>query len=662
MADTLLKLLEDLKKSQEKGKDGDYLVPSCWVPVNGEAQEREEKEKSVNPFGFLISHIEAILKQGKEIPEKSGESWIEHARIYNMFPRLAAAYDHDGDGVIGGSGQDITLGKTGYRETGTFLKAIAMLGHIRSLGCNVLYFLPITAIGQYGNKGDLGSPYAIRNPYRLDERLRDPLSSLTLEEQFRALVEACRLLDIKVIMEFVFRTGSKDADWAKEHPHWFYWIDKNIPERTPSMSAEESGKAYGNPIFSKEELEIIKSKVHTHDFRNLPAPPAGYRRMFKLPPGEAADVKTGADGKYIGFSKDPETGESVETTVPGAFADWPPDDVQPPWNDVTYLKLYKDEDPENPRFNYIAYNTIRMYDADLARPELAQKDLWEKIIEIIPHYQKEFGINGVMVDMGHALPADLMTAIIDKARKEDPDFAFLSENFSIDRHSADTGYNAVLGYSWSVEYKREGLLGLLRHAGIDGMPIRFFATAESHNTPRAAARFGTAAYSKAMYIINAFVPNGIPFIHNGYELGETRPVNTGLDFSPEDLEEYRGKALPLFDRGSLNWQSGSDICRLIGKTNQIREKHINLVDGGRFEFVDTGNDELISFALRGRNEELVIVVNTDYHTSQKGVLEESFSEDARDLMTGEKPFRSEYGVEVSLEPGEGCVIYNAWQQ
>ena len=58
------------------------------------------------------------------------------------------------------------------------------------------------------------------------------------------------------------------------------------------------------------------------------------------------------DGRWVGVLDD-----GTRVRIPGAFADWPPDDNQPPWTDVTYLRMY-----DHPDFNYMAYNTIRMYD------------------------------------------------------------------------------------------------------------------------------------------------------------------------------------------------------------------------------------------------------------------------------------------------------------
>src|SRR5262249_25091842 len=167
--------------------------------------------------------------------------------VYNLFPRVTTAFDHSADGHL-------QIGPTadGWRETGTLLKCIALLPYIRNMGFNTVHLLPITAIGQDGKKGTLGSPYAIRNPYQLDGNLDEPALGLTPDQLFGGFVEAAHLLGLRVIMEFVLRTASKDGDWIKEHPDWFYWIRADIPDRIRRGSGQLG--SYGNPVFPAEVL------------------------------------------------------------------------------------------------------------------------------------------------------------------------------------------------------------------------------------------------------------------------------------------------------------------------------------------------------------------------------------------------------------------------
>ncbi len=180
--------------------------------------------------------------------------------------------------------------------------------------------------------------------------------------------------------------------------------------------------------------------------------------------------------------------DGTRVRTPGAFADWPPNDVQPPWSDVTYLRLY-----DHPSFNHMAYNTLRMYDAFLAQPEHRNAPLVERLIGIIPHYQQHFGIDGVLIDMGHALPMPLKQRIIATARAADPDFAFGTRISPIDGQTRERGYNAVVGYWLLSVHEAHSVRNLIHQMAHHAFPIAFFGAMENHNTPRAFARYGGVA-------------------------------------------------------------------------------------------------------------------------------------------------------------------------
>lgn len=617
------RLKNELKKIAARKDNRRIKVPALWNPV-GRPTVDGGNAHDVRPAEFFLEHLEAIEKHrlpsvdptrslNTQIPGGEGGSWVGKGAIYNLFVRLGTAYDHNGDGLLGG-GKDPTLNGDGVRESGTFLKSIALLGHIRTLGCTTIHLLPVTSIGRDGNKGNLGSPYAIKNVYELEPSQADPLVPLSVEDQFKAFIEAAHMLGMRVVCEFVFRTASKDADWVTEHPDWFYWIDAAVPDREPGeKDLEKAKRGYGNPIFDDATLVRIKEQVTRSDFHNMPAPPAEYRRFFKLPPTPGKVAINGA-GQMRGQSIDPENGKTVETRIPGAFADWPPDDNQPPWGDVTYLRMYNDEDPKQPRFNYIAYNTIRMYDTALAQDRLANRPLWEKIRDLIPHYQHTYGIDGVMVDMGHAVPVNLMREIVDTARKVDPNFAFLSENFEINEHSVHAGYNVVVGYAWWVEYKRDGMNDLLNHVGERGVPLPFFGAVENHNTPRACGRPGGERYAKYAFLANTFLPRSVPFIHGGFELGETMPVNTGLDFSNTDLENLRGKPLALFDLCGMKWDGSPAMLAFTRRVLQLRQEYKDAaenLDWGNFVRLESGHPDVFAFVRRGGYKNVLVLFNRD---------------------------------------------------
>jgi glycosidase len=577
--------LNELKSKNRKKFN--YFIPSLW---NGNSSGNVI---NVNPFEYYLGKIKKIKElASNDKVQFNSEKWSDEAIVYNMLLRYTTAFDHDGNGKISSE-----ILETDFRELGTFLKAIALIPYFLSIGINTIYLLPITSIGIDRKKGTLGSPYAIRNPYKIDENLSEPILELDSETEFKAFSEALHIVGIKLVVEFVFRTASVDSDLALEHPNWFYWINNKVNDRGKDPKNE---KQYGPPVFSKAETEAIKKKVESGDFNHLPEPHDLYKNLFTQPPIKLARVEK----KIVGLIND----KKVEVRIPSAFADWPTDDTQPVWSDVTYLRLY-----EAKGFNYIAYNTIRMYDNKLAKPNNKVTELWDYITGIVPYYQKNFWIDGVMIDMGHALPGDLRHEIVKKARENNNNFIFWEENFTLNEKSKTEGYDAVVGYMMFDQHLPLKLKQLIKLFENGDIPVNFFATPENHNTPRAASRTGNIEFSKCTWLINKFLP-AISFIHTGFELGETNPINTGLGFEIEDYEKYPADKLPLFSEAGLNWNSETNLIDFIKQINAIHKKYIPdfmKFEKGQIVLLNSNDEMIISFIYRNKinRKEILIAAN-----------------------------------------------------
>ena len=627
------------KQQRRKRKGVRYRIPSLWLKDAG-----SHDVAAVNPFQFYAHTIGEILDAPSQpirrSPPTAGE-WTRDAVIYNVFVRTTAAFDHNGNGVL-----DLPVNDDGFRETGTFLKLIALLPYIKGLGANTIHLLPITSIGHDGNKGSLGSPYAIRNPYELDENLSEPVLGLDVKTEFKAFVEAAHHMGLRVVVEFVFRTAAKDSDWVREHPEWFYWIREEVEIRDPQHMDESK---YGSPIFLEEELARIHHDVDHHRYHALVPPHRTHQEFFTNPPKPGTIAHE--NGGYIGTT---EVGQRVK--IPGAFADWPPDDNQPPWGDVTYLRMY-----DHPDFNYIAYNTIRMYDSRLARQEHANRPLWERVIGIIPYYQKEFHIDGVMIDMGHALPNELKKEMIATARGNDPDFAFWDEDFSITRRSREEGYNSVIGFLWIDENHPEKIKDFVRTCSQEGWPIPSFATPESHNTPRAASRNGGVAYSRWSWVVNNFLP-AIPFIHSGFELAETFPINTGLDFTVDQIRSFPSERLPLFSEYHYDWGNPDAFTDWITRIAELRKRYAeHIVDAAPASIVplECSNAHFLAFArIRRENSvRIAVISNMNFINAENGSVRiTQAASSVKDLISGESFTLNHDDVTVTLEPGQ-CIVF-----
>lgn len=421
-----------------------------------------------------------------------------------------------------------------WRSTGTFTKFIALIPHLRSMGVTQVVLLPIFDRGRVGRKGTIGSPYAVRNPFVLDDDLAEPSIAMSTEEQAKAMVEALHLAGISVVLEVALRTASLDSDLVSHAPHWFYWVKQQ----------QLNGGSLRAPAFTAPQLERIHAMIASDDRRSLPEPNPSYIHMFSRPPAEVFLDERG----WYGYDAD---GDIVR--LPGAFADWPPDDPQPAWTDVTYLRLHQHAD-----LLYPAYNTIRMFDERLEHDECKQWDLWNILAQVIPHYQRTLNIDGAMIDMGHALPLALRHEILLRAREHFPDFVIYEECFELDSRLAKQGVDAVVGYLPHVSRSYMGLADFVNRCSRHDVPISYFGAVDSHNTPRIATTYTDNA-GFAVWWFLSLLPRALPYMVAGFELGETCPINTGLDFQTDEIEHYQEHGLPLFDNVPMQWLSTSNV-------------------------------------------------------------------------------------------------------
>ncbi len=625
-----LKLLhEALSHPQDQVRTRRYAIPGRWFPTGHRASPA-----SRDPFALYASVTGAVLN-ADPVPlcgsGQTGGGWCREAVVYNMLVRLTCAYDHDGDGVLG-----LPVNGDGWRETGSFLKAIAILPYIRSLGANTIHLLPVQQIGMDGRRGTLGSPYAVRDPLAIDPSLGEPNTGVPAMTEFAAFLEAARHSGFRVIVEIPLRTLSKDAAWVEDNPEWFYWI--------------RSDRKFAPPRFDREEIAAATRKIEAGDREGLPPPSAEYRGIFTAPPQRGAVRLDGV--RWSGTLPD---GQGV--VVPGAFADWPPDDHQPVWDDVTYLKLYQD-----PRFNYPAYNTVRMYDSSLLHGDSATATLWEKLGSVVAAYAGMTGVDGIMIDMAHALPEPLVRRLVAGARDINPGFSFWAEDFSRTPGQVSVGFDAVLGGQWACQHNPVDFASMLDW--ISGTPqlLPHLATPETHNTPRAAGRKWGARYSRYAWTISCFIP-GIPFIHSGFELYEIRPVNTGLGFTPRELASFPTEELPLFSPHALSWSQADATVEWVARPLGIRARFndcILPVVGAECRIVDPGDRRVLAFIRSNRNSghSLLIVGNSDLEHrvdfTLRGVTPRGGS--WTDLLSGESIGGFPGGVNGGLDPGQVFVF------
>ncbi|MFP4286409.1 MAG: alpha-amylase [Candidatus Izemoplasmataceae bacterium] len=607
-----LEKLSHVLKTLKPSHGLNYTVPDLWNCFDypeSKMIKTLNHELMVNPYDFytyIIDHVLLLKHKSSFDPTVSlslakkskprGGDWVKESVMYSTMIRTSSAWDHDRSGRL----EDDNIYH--MRETGSFVKMLALLPLLNKMGVNTIYMLPISKFSLKDKKGDLGSPYGVSNFNELDPNLKDSLTQdeMTLDEEFQAFVEACHLLNMRVMIDIIPRTNAVENDLIKDHPDWFYWIKASefnhykVPyvkgiENTVTPTLDLMPKVY--------QSDDVKRHINMFSFDPKTLDPELWKKVRKH-----KNIIDAIEKYY-------------DLKIAPAFSDHI-NDTQPPWTDITFFRMYLDHPAETVEFlenkntaPYILFDTIKSNMYHGKKPNL---DLWEKLSDIVPSYQNRFGIDGARIDMGHALPAKLIQMIFNKARAIDPDFAFIAEELQPKNAeiAKKVGYNMIIGNGFiMVPRIWQGKAHEFYHQS-KFLKAPVFACTETHDTPRIAAREGHETLSITTTILNMFMPNGVPFINSGQEVFERQPMNTGLDCTIDDLyrldenDPYYGK-LALFDRYQFHYTKESRwvLPDILDYIKPIRKKYLKAITNASKSYsIDDSNKLFIGFAFINKNK------------------------------------------------------------
>ncbi len=613
----LEKLYDILNKKIPQGHIN-YVVPDLWNAwdyTGDELRRLPSQELLVNPYSFYSKLIKDIYlnfadkrrNYNKSLSQinnlKSQNHWLLESVIYSSQIRTSSAWDHDRSFSLDLSNFD------GIKETGSFVKMLAYLPTLKRMGINAIYLLPITKYSTLHKKGELGSPYAVKSFFEIDEGLKETLTGddSSVEEEFKAFVEACHILDMRVIIDVIPRTNAINSDFIKEHPEWFYWIKANKANEYHSPHIE----AIGETTAPKEEyLETIFNDENVKK----------HLAMFEVNPKEKNQELFNLLKQKDNYLE--EIKNEMNLVVAPAFSDWI-NDPQPPWSDVTFFRFYFDHPEVSQKYidssqpPYILYDSIK---TNLYPGKEPNKELFNMIQSVIPYFQTEFGIDGARIDMGHALPNELLDMIMEAARKIDPGFGFIAEELdpSHFKKAYEKNYDAVVGNGFWMEprYSEQKLREYFFSSHQYKLPM--LASAETHDTPRIASRKGGRGFAKLITVLNMFAPKMIPFINSGQEVYEVQPMNLGLDASEKDLYHLDSndlfyKKLALFDKYALHYLNENRwelFDHLKGIVDLRKAWLTSIISEENFIPLNGHNPNTLEYAYIKEDKALVIVANT----------------------------------------------------
>ncbi|MFC4098202.1 extracellular solute-binding protein [Paenibacillus xanthanilyticus] len=558
-------------------------MPAVWNQCGFQSILGErDGEILVHPYQFLSEHFRYLRATSKQYaPTKATDP--HDSVIYSSLVRYTTAWDYDHDGMI---------------ESGTFLRLIVLLPLLKTFGVTILYMLPVNRYSLLNLKGDIGSPYAVQSLFDLDPNLHDPLldgmDDFTLHDELAALVEACHLLDIKAVVDFIPRVTAKNSELMKENPEWVYWIKNEALEGFAPPPIPELG------FFEEctpDKLETVYRSKDTQAFLD----------KFSLPPNqldlalwEALKARSAQTGEELLTLVEQEMGI---TTAP-AHSDWI-NDVQPIWTDITFLRLYKDVCPQSRPYlregqaPYVLFDTIK---CNYYPGEQPNEDLWERLLEAIRFNLDTYGIDGFRIDIGHVLPIPLLTRMFETIREKNPHAILISEDLFNRNHAkaAATGYNIMLGSGWNVmtDLTKDNLLSYLRELPELSIPI--FACAETADTPRITSR-GGVELARMLAVFNQFLPHAIPYLTTGYEVNEKQPLNCGLGDNTNGADIPRA----FFNRMTISWTENHDMMRLLAELHAFKSSKPGLLRPDRFFIAESPSDVVIYGYENGEETALV---------------------------------------------------------
>lgn len=620
------------KYLSEKQSAKTMCIPDLWNKYIG-FENYKSASKNVIEVN-IIEFYRFVIDKIKSLKDEINTS-IDNSQIYCAMPRYTMAWDIHNCGVF---------------SNGTLIRMLILLPILKEMNINILYLLPVTEYSTRNKKGDIGSPFAIKDFYKLDPNLHDELvdglENFTLNDEFAALVEASHFIGIRVVIDFIPRVTARDSNIIKEHPEWVYWIRKDYEK--DFLTPEIPGLDFFQEC-TEDNLEQIYQAESTKK----------HLKQFVLPPNQQ-DSKKWNEILKEAEKEGTDLFELIERkmgiTTPPAHSDWI-NDVQPIWTDITFWKLFFDNNEKAEKYvekdqaPYVMFDTIK---ANKFPAKIPNQGLWDLFIEVLEYYTREFHLDGFRFDIGHVLPKELLEKLFEKVKEYVDEPIFISEDlFNRNHESArKTGYNIMLGSSWKeVEnIKKESYEKFIME--LAEMKIYAYACAETHDTPRIVSREGGIDLARGLAIMNNFLPHGVHFILSGYEVNEKQPMNCGLADNTGGAKINKA----FFNNIMIDWtgQTASEMMDYVIRANKVRFKYKDIVRPEHFKLLDIDKG-CICFTY---GSQLIIFFNLDFINGREFYVSNINLDDYQRVIDSSN---KEYGIIVSshtiaLPPAGAAVL------
>jgi cyclomaltodextrinase len=182
-------------------------------------------------FVSVFSQNAAPRDFSKETARPSAD-WVKDAVIYQIFERQ-------------------------YSQKGDFNSITADLDRLKNLGVTVLWLMPIHPIGREKAKGTIGSPYAVKDYYRINP-------DYGTKEDFKRLISESHRRGLKVIIDIVANHTAWDSVMMKNPAFYTRNAKGEIVPPVPDW-ADVADLNYDNPDLRKYMTEMLVSWIRDYD-------------------------------------------------------------------------------------------------------------------------------------------------------------------------------------------------------------------------------------------------------------------------------------------------------------------------------------------------------------------------------------------------------------
>lgn len=613
-----------------------YTIPQVWNTFGfSDGTLLRNQEMIVNPYEFYTFAIHKMLQDVKEHPcdasvsaikkGKKGD-WIKGSVLYFDNMRAVSCWDHDRSG----STEDVNM--YGLHDQGTFLKAIILLPLIKRSGVTTLVLHNLLALNPRDGVHDFADPHALLSLRNIDPSLCDPLlPTMRVEAQAKAFIAVCHAYGLRVLLDYCPALLGRNNLYIKEHPDWFYWIDKEY------LTRYHEPEAFGLPtgcIPTEKACRILyeSDDVKNHISAFCENPMSRDEELYHN------TIKDCADEQVL---------RHIEDTYHCTIAPMLSDQINanlPIEKEYTVVRFYADRHshcPDKKAVPYILQDIIRM---DLYPGKHPIQSLWDEILSALQMWVSDYQMDGFYFSRPYLLPEKLIKEMVSVVRKTSPHAALLVE--STDMNDAPKwikrGFDAISGAS---AYSIHDIYNYQYHSFAYGLlqaPMTQLAASEFLDTPRITQYDGDETLAKLCTFMNLFLPNAIPSLTSGQLCFEKQPQYLScfndqnfLNALARDDAQYRKQA--MLDRYCYHYlrKDFHVFINMLEQFTKIRKQYLPAISDPNAcipVWFDTPKDYGIGFTFTMADRALLVVCNTNVH-------EESYLHIHTENMLWELPFQ-----------------------